>query len=330
MPTDFPGAGEVHVDALLTNMSIGYKNALYIAPSLFPVVLVNKRSDIVPKYGKSAWARDEAKELGEREPPPVGGYNVDVTDTYYCREYGFAHFVGDARRANTDLPFDADRDGMEFVTDKLLLSHERQFVTKFWKTGVWGDDLTGGADFSKWDNYSASNPLNDLRTGVRTIRRGLLGLEPNVLVLGDLTFDILADHPQFLERIKYAGSADRPAQVTQSMIAQLLGLERVEVGISMYTADARGTAEGSVTYTPNWDDDALLMYVPPRPSLFKPAAGYSFVWRTAFGGPRYIKRRRDPQSDKGDLIEGFQFMDLHTVAAEAGVFFSDTCDVIVP
>jgi hypothetical protein len=94
----------------------------------------------------------------------------------------------------------------------------------------------------------------------------------------------------------------------------------------MYTADVEGTAEGSVTYTPNWDDDGLLLYVAPRPSLFNPSAGYNFTWRTAFGGPRYVKVRRHPESDKGDLIEGFQFMDQKVTAADAGLFIGDAVD----
>lgn len=326
MPMDYPGSGDVHVDALLTNVSVGYVNKVYIAGTLFPTVLVVKRSDIVPKYTKSDWFRDTAKELTEREPAPVGGYNVDTSDTYYCREYGQAHFIGDARRANTDRPFDADRDGARFVSDKLLLKEERMWVSKFWKTGVWATDKVGGVDFTKWSTYATSTPIHDLRGFVRTVRRGLGGITPNTLTLGDLTFDVLADHPNLLDRIKYGSGSDSPAMVTPNLIAQLLSLGRVMVGISMFTASPLGTAEGSVVYTPNWDDDAWLGYVAPRPSLFTPSSGYNFVWRTAMGGPRFVKRRRDPISDKGFLIEGYEYFDQKTVATDAGLFMDDAVD----
>jgi hypothetical protein len=326
MPMDSPGSGDVHVDALLTGISVGYANAIYIAGQIFPAVLVLKRSDIVPKYTKSDWFRDEAKELSEREAPPVTGYNVDTTDTYYCREYGIGHFIGDARRANTDRPFDADRDATRWVSDKLQLREERLFVSNFWTTGVWAEDKEGTVDFTKWSTYGTSTPIVDLRGFGRTIRRGLGGLTPNTLVLGDLTFDVLSDHPNMLDRIKYSSSANAPAMVSPNLIAQLLGLNRVLVGVSMYTASPEGTAEASVAYTPNWDDDGLLAYVAPRPSLFNPSAGYNFVWRTAMGGPRYVKRRRDPQSDKGELIEGFQYMDPKAVATDAGLFIKDAVD----
>lgn len=325
MPTDYPGSNDVHVDALLTNMSIGYKNPAYIAEQIFPMVLVNKRSDIVPKYTQSDWFRRRAKKLGEREPAPVGGYSVSTSDTYYCDEIGAGHFIGDARRANTDMPFEADRDGVNWVVDGILLEKEYNFVTDFWKTGVWTTDKTGGADFTKWSTYATSTPVQNIRQYKRIVRR-LIGMEPNTLVLGDLVFDTLCDHPDFLDRIKYSGDANSPAVVTPQAMAQVLGVERILVGLSQYTATLEGVAEASVVYTPMWDDDALLLYVPRSPSLFNPAAGYTFNWRTAFGGPRYVKRRRDPESDKGDLIEAYEYYDQKVTAAGAGLFMADAAD----
>jgi len=263
--------------------------------------------------------------VGEAEPAPLSGYNVDTSDTYYCREYAIGTFISDARRANQDRPFDADMDGMQWVSDKLEMRMERKFVTDFWKTGVWGTDKTGGADFTKWSTYATSTPILNLRAYKRLVARAI-GRQPNTLVLGDLTFDTLCDHPDFLDRIKYSSNSGSPAMVTAGLIAQLLGLEQVIVGSSVYTASLEGTAEGSVVYTANWDDAALLLYVPRSPSLFTPAAGYSFFWQTAFGGPRYIKRRRDPRSDKGDLIEGYQYGDMKITAAKAGLFMSDAVD----
>ena len=35
-----PDSGDVHIDTLLTNMSVGYLNAEYIADRLFPIVMV--------------------------------------------------------------------------------------------------------------------------------------------------------------------------------------------------------------------------------------------------------------------------------------------------
>lgn len=318
-----PGHNDLHVDRLLTNMSIAYQNEMYIATQIFPEVQVLNRSDIVPKYDQSHWFRDEAVRLSATQAPPVGGYEVDLTQTYYCHEYGIGHLIPDQTRANTDQPFDVDRDGMAWLVDRMLMASERHFVNNFWKTTVWGSDVVGGTNFTQWDNYGTSTPIVNLRSWKRTMRH-LIARNPNTFVMGDTTWDILADHPVLLDRIKYGASSAAPAVVTQNLISQILELGRVLVGTSIYTASPEGTAEASVTYAANWGDHGLLLYSPGRPSLRTPAAGYTFVWKTAFGGPQYIRRRREPIADKAWLLEMFKFWDSQVTAANAGLFISDT------
>lgn len=320
-----PGANDVHVDRLLTQMSIGYQNAIYIAQRIAPVVLVDRQSDIVPKYDQSHWFRNEAVKLASTDAPPAGGYEVDTTDKYFCELYGIGHLIADDARANTDSPFNLDRDGMEWLVDKMDMARERSFISDFWKTTVWGTDKTGGSDFTKWSTFATSTPIQNLRSFKRDIRRKI-ARNPNILVMGDLTWDSLADHPDLLDRIKYASSSTSPAIVTPNLLAQLLELEEILIGLSIYTASPEGTAEGSVTYTANWDDDALLLYRPARASLRQPAAIYNFVWRTVFGTQRYIRRRREPLADRADLLEAFEYWDMKITAANAGLFMSDAVD----
>jgi len=320
-----PGYNDRHVDRPLTQMSIAYMNEMYIAKEIFPEVLVNNRSDIVPKYDQSYWFRDEVAELAPMQPAPLAGYEVDLTDTYFCRKYGLAHPIPDESRANTDQPFDVDRDGTEFLVDRVDASRERKFVTDFWKTSVWGTDWTGGTTFTKWSDYTDGTPIVDLRTAKRTMRRKI-ARNPNTFVMGDLTWDVLADAPDMLERIKYGSSDSAPAIVTPNLIAQLLEIEKILVGTSIYTASPEGTAEASVTYTADWDDDALLLYQPRRPSLRTPAAGYCFTWKNVFGTGRYIRRRREPLSEMGDLLEIYEYWNMKVTAANAGLFMVDAAD----
>lgn len=320
-----PGYNDRHVDRPLTNMSIGYKNGMYIAEQILPVVLVKNRSDIVPKYDQSHWFRGVAHRLAPMEAPRTSGYTVDLTDTYFCHKYGIGHPIPDESRANTDAPFDVDTDGMMWLTDRMDAAKEQHFVDNFWKTGVWGTDWVETTNFTAWDDYTNGTPIVDIRAAKRTIRRKI-ARDPNLFVLGDLTWDRLADHPDMLTRIQYGSSNASPAMVTPNLVAQLLELEKILVGTSIYTDDPEGTAEASVTYSAFWDDDALMLYQPPRPSLRTPAAGYVFAWQTVFGTQRYIRRRREPLSDMGDLLEILEYWDMKVTAANAGLFFSDVVD----
>src|ERR1051325_9986911 len=185
--------GDLHVDQMLTNISIGYKNPDYIADNIFPIVPVMKQSGIVPKYDQSHWFRDLAeKRAGGKSPR--GGFSVDKTDTYNSERYWFGFEVDDEVRDNSDSPFDIDRDATEFATDKVDMRREVAFATDFMKTGVWGTDKTGGSDFTQWSDYGASSPLTDLTDFGDTVE-GKIGREPKKLVLGKLVYSKLKWHP---------------------------------------------------------------------------------------------------------------------------------------
>lgn len=325
MPLLSPTKSDVHVDKMLTNILIGYSNQEYIADQIFPVVLVDKQTDIIPEINQDYFFRSDANVIAEGNTAPDVGYKVTKSDTFYCTPVGLRHFISDARRANEDMPFNSDREASLLVMEKMLLKREVDFVTDFWKTGVWGTDVTGGTTTTKWSNFGTSDPITDIRTYKRTVRR-LIGRDPNTLVLGDLTFDVLQDHPDFLDRIKYTGSNTQPADVTLNALASLFGVDKVLVGRSIYTTTNEGAS--SFTYSALWDDDALLMYLPPSPSVWTPSAGYTFVWRTGLPGGadmQWVRKYRDDER-LGDYVEVRSYYDQKLTVSNAGCFFSDIVD----
>lgn len=315
-----PTTSDVHVNQMLSNISIGYTNPTYIADSIFPMVFVNKQTDIIPEYNQDYWFRDDSTQIAEGGEAPEVGYKVTTTDTYYCQKYGARHFISKERRANEDSPFNSDRDAVNLVTEKLMMRRERQFVSEFWTTSVWTTDVTGGSTVTKWSDFGASDPIEDIRTYKRTVRR-LIGRDPNTLVLGDLTRDRLVDHPDILDRIKYT----QRGVVNVDLLATLFDVNRVLVGESIYTTTDEEASTQS--YSSNWDDDALLIYVPDTPALFTPSAGYTFIWRTGMqgGGAQYIRKYEDTAKN-GDYVEVRSYYDMKQTVANAGCFFSDIVD----
>ena len=57
-------------------------------------------------------------------PHERGGFTVDTSATYYCPRYSFGFEIPDETRDNTDPPWDLDRDGTAFVTDRLMMKRE--------------------------------------------------------------------------------------------------------------------------------------------------------------------------------------------------------------
>ena len=306
---------DVHVDQLLTGVSVAYNNAGYIADQIFPIVPVDKQSDKYLVYDKSHWFRNEARIRAPGTRSERGGWSYS-TDTFFCDRFSYGHEIYDEERDNADNNFQLDSDAAEFATDKILMQREVAFAAGFFTTSVWGTDKAGGTDFTKWSDYATSTPLVDVSAWVDSIEAGI-GREPNRLVMGKQVWTSLKWHPDLIDTIKYT----QRAQMSLELAASLFEIENILIGRAIYTTSPEGTAEASVTYSRIWGKNALLIYVPSVPSLRTPAAGYTFTWRRVPNSLRYIKRMRDEERE-ADIIEANAYYDHKVTGASAGLFAS--------
>lgn len=306
---------DVHADAYLNSLSIGYKNDLYIADTIAPIVPVRRQSDIVPKYTQSDWFRNQAAIRAPGTLSERGGFTVDTTDHYFCPRFSFGFEIPDEVRDNTDAPYDMDRDGTMFVMDRLQLKREATWAGKFFTTGQWGADVTPDV---LWDIYdSTSHPINDITTYQDAVE-GRIAKMPNKFVLGKSVFSKLKNHPEIMDRIKYV----QKAVVTVDMLASLLDIEQVLVGRAIYTTSPEGTPEDSVVYQRIWGNDALLLYAPAAPSLMTPAATYTFTWQRVPNSIQYFTRKRNDEREV-DILEGNTYFDQHITSKRAGQFVNN-------
>lgn len=311
-----PTVNDVHVDRLLTNVSITYKNEKYIADQIFPMVPVQKQSDLYVSYDQSFWFRDEASLRAPGTLPKETGYGVTTSNQYICVEYALAKRVSDEARSNADAPFNLESEAVEFLTDKIMLRRESQFVTDFFTTSVWGTDQTGGTDFTVWSNYGGSNPIVDV-DGFRNTVRGKIGRNPNTLAVGAAVRLQLKNHPDLLDTIKYT----QTGVISDQLIANLFSVDKFLVGDSINTTAKEGTAESSVTYSDVWGKHGLLVYVPSSPSLLTPAAGYTFVWQVIPQAFQYARRDREDRA-RADIFTVGSYFDQKLTASNAGLFIS--------
>ena len=334
-----PDVGDVHVDTLLTQVSIGYDPGGHISDKCFPVVGVDKQSDIYLKYNKSFWARDEGRPAAAtsadrtlRAPgtnASVVGFTVDKTNTYFCVNHALGMEIPDELVANADAVFDLESDATKLVTSLLRLRRDRMFVADFMKVSVWKTDQTIS---NKWSDYGVSTPIEDLRTAYRTIRRQTLAHPDGriLVIMGALVWDRLADHPDLLDRIKYTERGIAAPALLASLLSTAAQYPvEVLVGNSVYTEDEEGgTAEASITYSDVWDDDALMLWAPNAPSRMAPSAGYTFVWRPMVGGGgaiEYVRRIREERPRK-TIVEVHSYLDQVAVLTDAGVYMDDCVD----
>jgi hypothetical protein len=313
-----PLAQDLHIDHFLTNISIQYRNPQYVADDLFPIVPVQKQSDVVPKYLQSAFFRDDAALRAPGTKSQGGGFLIDQALHYFSDRYSFRFEITDEQRDNTDAPFDLDADGAIFAADKCLMRRERNFASTFFTPGVWngGSDQVGGTNFVQWSNFAGSQPLVDLVTNMDIVE-GNIAREGNVAIMGKQVWLQLKWHPDIIDTVKYT----KTGKASTDLVIELTDLTKLIVGRGLYTTSAEGTAEASVVYSRIWGKNVLVMYVPDSASIRTPAAGYTFVWQRVASAGQYIKRFRDEERET-DIIEANTYFGQTLVNGLAGSFLS--------
>jgi len=312
-----PTTNDVHVDAILTNISVAYiqDQGNFIANQVFPSVPVEKQSDKYFKYTKGDWFRDEAQLRAAATESAGSGYSLS-TDTYSTSVYAFHKDVDDQVRANADNPLNPDRDATTFVTQRMLLRQEIDWNTNYFTTGIWDTDVVGGSDFTVWSNYTSSDPIEDIETGKATMLTNT-GFMPNTLVVGYDVFRQLRHHPDIVDRIKYT-SSEVPAE---GILGRLFGVDRVLVTRGIKNSGAEGASD---SFAQIHGKNAALYYVAPSPGLLTPSAGYQFTWRGVSDGMGQnigITRFRMPEL-RADRIEAQMAWDYKVVSTDLGYFFS--------
>ncbi len=312
-----PNIHSVHVNAVLTNISVAYiqRQEMFIANRIFPMIPVDKKSDVYYTYTKNDWFRDEAQQRRDGEESAGSGYGLS-TASYECKTWGIHKDIGDQTRENADSPINLDREATEFVTQRLLMRQAIQWASDYFTTSVWATDST---PTNLWSDFTASDPINDIETGKTTIL-STTGFMANTLVLGYQTYVQLKQHPDLVDRLKYTNTVTGRT-ITPEMLAALFDIDRVLVASAVKATNVEGeTAAYSFTHGKH----ALLCYVAPAPGLLTPSAGYTFAWRGVSGGMGQnigINRFR-MEHLKSDRVEGETSFANKVVASDLGYFFN--------
>jgi len=308
-----PTTNDVHVDAILTNISVAYiqDQKAYIANQVFPTIPVEKQSDKYFLYSKNDWFRDEAQKRAPASESVGSGYSLS-TSTYSADVYAFHKDVDDQVRANADSPLNVDRDATEFVTQRMLMRQEVQWTADFFTTSIWATDKTVD---NLWSDYTASDPIGDVETGKAAILNST-GYLPNTMVLGYDVFRQLRHHPDIVDRVKYTSAEN----VTEDILARFFGVDRILVARAIRNTGREGA---TASFSNIAGKNCGLFYTAPTPGLLTPSAGYQFAWRgvsDGMGANVGITRFRMPEL-RADRIEAQMAWDNKVIATDLGYFF---------
>lgn len=323
-----PDVGDLHVNALLTSVSIAHMNKEehYVADRVFPLVPVEKQSDVYAVYQRGDFFQgsesDQDMRLLLRAPgtrAPVAGYKIDTSNSFRCDNFAVGVEVPDELRGNADAVFDLDREATILATQIQMIRRERAFAADFMATSKWGTDKTVP---NKWSDYGASDPFTDLEDGLDAVE-GATGSRPNKLVMGAIVWRRLKHHPDLVDRIRGGATTGQPALVQRQLLAQILEIDEVLIGRASYRSSAEGA---SLTLLRIMDDDALMLFTTPTPGLMSPTAGISFYWRPLTGGAVQFMRKFRMEPERKDVLEAHSYIDQKITESQSGYFFPDCVD----
>jgi hypothetical protein len=256
------------VDAVLTSVAQGYKNAELIGNALFPYVAVGQRGGKIVSFGKE----DFALYATGRVP----GSNTRRVNFGYSSE----SYALESHSLEGQVPIELLQEanavpGMNLGT---LAVNKVQAIIGLRLEAAQAALATNGANYAssnkaslsgsaRWSDFTGtSDPISDVEAAKEAVRQQV-GRRPNTLVLGAAVLAKLKDHPKILERIKYTGR-DVP---TPELLASLFGVARVVVGDAVYTG-----ADGK--FADVWGKNVVLAYTELGPLADQgvPTFGYTY------------------------------------------------------
>lgn len=256
-------------DPVLSGVSVAYKNENYLAETILPVFPVSKQFGTFYRYDKSAFRRAKALRAPGGKANEVG-FGL-TTDTFTTQDHALKEKIPFEVIEQAESALNPESDSVENVTEMLMLDKEMALAAILSNTAIITQNVTlSGTD--QWSDFDNSDPFGDIRTAIAAVQAAI-GRRPNTLVFGQAAFNVLIDHPDVVDRVKYTNGTG----ITADMIARLFDVKQVLVGSAAYeTADEGQTS--SLGYV--WGKHAWAMYIEPQRGLKKVTFGFTFSYKT--------------------------------------------------
>ena len=207
------------------------------------------------------------------------------------------------------------------------IHQDSDFSKSFMKQGVWANEGQGkddtavsGNEFIKFSNGN-SDPIAFF-DAKKTAMRQATGRTPNRLGLGINVFNALKVHPAILERVKFGGTTANPANVTENVLAQLFGVDRIVIDQTVQNKAGLGQAANmQFIGDPN---SFLLAYATDTPSIEEPSAGYIFTWDMLENGILLpVLNYQGEAGTHSEFVEGLMAYDMKKTADDLAFFGYD-------
>lgn len=294
---------DVVVDPALSNISIKYTNDSFIADLMLPMLKVGKQTGKYYIYDKANLRINKTTRAAGSAANEID-FGVAPTGTFICDDHALKGFVVDEVQDQADAALNPLIDETETVTENLMLDRENNAATLLTSTANLTQNTTLSGT-SQWSDYSNSDPIGDVRTARTTIHSNTFK-KPNTLTMGKQVWDMLAEHPQIIERVKYS----QLGVMTIELVARIFQVDTVLIGEAGSNTAVEGQTD-SLSYI--WGKHVIVSYISPVVRIKMITLGLTFTYNT-----RIVKRWRDEDREGTYVRVGNDNYVQKIVAAAAG------------
>lgn len=258
MPIGDATTGSVHVNAPLTMLARGYTPPQFVAERIWPVVKVNKESDVYYQFRKEELQRQVTLRA---DTALANEFTWDVdTAPYLAHEYALRKIVSDRVVRNADPPVQPAMTTTKKIKDNLLMDQELRVQAFVQNAAV---ITQTAAPAIRWDQATAI-----IEEDVDTAKEIILlnaGVVANAWLMNFETANAVK------RWLKAHAQTTYSEWLSKNMLPPVLwGLETI-IGMGVYNTANPAAAE---TLANIWNDNSLIFHKQPSPTLQDRSLGY--------------------------------------------------------
>lgn len=258
-----PLKNQLHVNKLLSNVSVKYSNSEYMWDKFMPQVPVVKDTDLYRVYDRDF----KIPETKRADKAVAREHSFEFSSSSYALQtHALKEYVGSNEEVQNDIG-SIQVDTTESLTDAIYRRIEDDlaaiFTTTNWSLNV---SLAAAAAFTA--NTTVSDPVPVFDTGTTTIINNS-GKTANVGFIPRTSFVAIKNHVSVLDRVKYTSS-----EVSKEMIGALIGIPELHTPTAVKDTAAIGLAPSMSNF---FDTKCFIGWKPASPGLKTPSFGYTFM-----------------------------------------------------
>jgi hypothetical protein len=267
-------------------MSQQYRNpdTAFIQDRVAPVLVVERKTGKYAYYTKSNLrTATNSLRAGKQKTAEVD-MNVEWKTYDSLQEHALKEGLEKDVLEQYLNPLDPMFDATRHLMDKLQLEREVALATKLSNTSVVTQNSTPSVQWNA--STGAGSPIIDISTAVSTtLINGLR--HPNTIIMGYQVWQQIANHPDFIDRVKYSQFGVLTEELFARTISAVSGtpISNVLIGSAVYDTSAEQVPPAGTTSNAFiWGKNLWLAYITPTPGLREVNGMYTLVLKNG----RYV------------------------------------------